>query len=69
MVKDPLEILNEAVLMKKMVETMHQRFIDFLPETLVELHRYVLHHFNFHRLHFTFPETLVLTNLHCVKRT
>jgi hypothetical protein len=50
-----------------MVETMRQRYIDFLLETDAELRRYILHHFNFHRLHFRFPETLVLTNLRCVK--
>jgi hypothetical protein len=53
--------------MKKMVETMHQRLIDFLTETRIELRRYILHHFNVHRLLFTLPETLVLTNLRCVK--
>jgi hypothetical protein len=67
MVKGPLGILNEALLMEKVVETMHQRLIDFLTETRVELRLYVLHHFNFRRLFFTFPETLVLTNLRWVR--
>jgi hypothetical protein len=60
MVKGPLEVLNEALSMKKVAETMHQRVIDFLSETHVELHRYISKHFNFHRVRFAFPGTVVL---------
>jgi hypothetical protein len=63
------EILNSALLMSKMVQTVDQHHIDFPPVKHIELchFRPVLHHFYFHHLHSMFLAVLVLANLHCVK--
>jgi hypothetical protein len=63
-----LEILNEALSMNKMDETMDQHRIAFPLVNRGEIRRCILRHLHSHYPQSTFPSALVLANLHYAKQ-
>jgi hypothetical protein len=65
---DLFELLNEALLMNKMVKAVDQLCTDFPSANHVELHHYILHHCHFNHLKSTFLAALVPAKSSLCKR-